>query len=784
MDSNLTGLLTRQGVAIPLTGVEVCGNISGCASRIKVIQHFRNTESNALEAVYKFPLPEGSSIFGFRVLLDGKKIVGTIEEREKAFEIYDKALSDGDGGYLLDEERPNIFTLSVGNLNPDSEVTIELEYVALLDSNGSEVRFFLPTTISPRYIPQDAQDVDGIPVAELINPPLIARVNYGLKIFLNIHDKNGIQILSSPSHSITTTYRDDSMTVELSSEKTAMDRDFILNIKYKDSFQTRGYEYQSGKEIYYQLDVSPSAFEEEDKPTERPEQEVIFMLDCSGSMMGSSIMEAKQALHILLKALDTGTYFNIYRFGSTFGKLFRESKHYSSENLETAIKYLSEIDGDMGGTEILSPLYDIVRKLSPGRIVKLVLLTDGEIGNEEQIFDLVRSHKNRMSVFSVGIGNGPNEYFIKQLARLSGGASELISPNERIEPRVLSLFKKVNSIDNIEVLNIDWGAKVFSTCIPDVLYFGDTVSVFAKLEDSKVSINDINIIGRIGVIEKTWTVNPKTVEGTEIPIPILWAREKIKECEEGSTFIKGSLQFQRKQNSANQLAIELSKKYGIISRATSFIAIEERCDEEKTTSQAILRKVPVLLTNGWGGTDKKGIGRDPSLVLDIPSFARSPLHSRGSGAWFRGKKGSTTVIPRGYSVGFDNSVIGENADNNLLHILSLQQADGGFYIDENFAKILNTSFDELKLIASKIQVDSSVDKFKLLSTAIVLRYLERKYGDTRHIWELVVRKSHKWIINVITKHQPVYDNLTVIDFADNYVKKQFPESNDSRGWIF
>jgi len=417
MNSNLTGLLTTGGSAIPLTGVDVCGNITGRGSRIKVIQHYHNTESNAVEAVYKFPLPEGSSIFGFRVLTDGKTIVGSVEERDKAFEIYDEALSEGHGGYLLDEERPNIFTLSVGNLNPGSHVTIELDYVSLLDTSGSEVRFFLPTTISPRYIPQDMPDVKGIPVDELVNPPLAAQVDYGLKISLKIQDKNEIQMLSSPSHTIATTYGDESITVELSSEKTAMDRDFILNIKYKDSFQTRGYLCRYGEEIYCQLDITPEAVENESDTINHPAQDIIFVLDCSGSMGGSSITEAKQALHILLAALDTESHFNIYRFGSTFEKLFKECMAYNTQSMEKAVKYLSMADANLGGTEILSPLQDIIRTLKPGRISKLVLITDGQVGNEEQIFDLVRGHKEQLRLFTVGIGNGPNEYFIKQLAK-------------------------------------------------------------------------------------------------------------------------------------------------------------------------------------------------------------------------------------------------------------------------------------------------------------------------------------------------------------------------------
>ena len=149
--------------------------------------------------------------------------------------------------------------------------------------------------------------------------------------------------------------------------------------------------------------------------------------------------------------------------------------------------------------------------------------------------------------------------------------------------------------------------------------------------------------------------------------------------------------------------------------------------------------------------------QDRSLELNIPSFAN--YHKR-----------STSGIPGTDSLGkYD---ICDNADSNFLflHILSLQKATGGFLIDENFAQILNTTLEELKSIASKIHVDSSIDKFKLLSTALVLRYLEREHGSKRHIWEEVVRKSRKWIIKVITEHQPLYEKQAIIDFADDYVK--------------
>ncbi|SPD74802.1 hypothetical protein PITCH_A350011 [uncultured Desulfobacterium sp.] len=145
------GLLSSMSGPIPLTGVKVRGDILGRGAKINIFQRFTNQEDKAIEAVYKFPLPEGAAVCGFNAVIDGKKIHGHVEERNKAFEIYDDALANGNGGYLLDEERPNIFTLSVGNLNPNAEVMVEIEYVTLLGMEEREVRFFLPTTISPRY---------------------------------------------------------------------------------------------------------------------------------------------------------------------------------------------------------------------------------------------------------------------------------------------------------------------------------------------------------------------------------------------------------------------------------------------------------------------------------------------------------------------------------------------------------------------------------------------------------------------------------------------------------
>ena len=161
--------------------------------------------------------------------VDGRVIRGEVEERDKAFEIYDDALSRGDGAYLLDEERPNIFTLSVGNLNPGSEVVTEVEYVTLLDGDGKNTRFFLPTTISPRYIPDGVKEEDGIPEDGRIHPPYALEVPYGLSVSINIHKGALLQSVESPSHQIRIeNMKGDPVRVAFSSDSVRMDRGLLF----------------------------------------------------------------------------------------------------------------------------------------------------------------------------------------------------------------------------------------------------------------------------------------------------------------------------------------------------------------------------------------------------------------------------------------------------------------------------------------------------------------------------------------------------------------------------
>jgi Ca-activated chloride channel homolog len=748
------GLLTRNNGPIPLTGVHVDGQITGRSAKVKVRQRYVNREDKAVEAVYKFPLPEQASICGFRALIGDKSLEGEIEEREKAFKLYDEALERGDGAYLLDEERPNIFTLSVGALPPRGSAIIEIEYVTLLDATDTEVRFFLPTTISPRYVPADTPDAGGIPVDAIVNPPLGLDVPYGLKIGLVIQGREHIAGIESPSHTIATRFEDDHVTVELSAQETKMDRDFVLAIRYRDAFRNRAYISRGKEETYIQVDLSPEKEAQRASGAGSPDgrNEVIFVLDCSGSMNGSSIREAKQALLILLKALRDGTDFNVYRFGSTFEKLFQASVPYSHETFQNAERYVSGISADLGGTEMLQPLRDIYQTRAQ-ETRNVVLITDGEVGNEGGIFDLARSQAGVTRIFTIGIGHGPNEYLIRQLARASGGSSEFVSPGERVEPKVLRLYGRITSA-TISDLKIHWPGRALQAPAAPPVYAGTTVSVFGKLKDPGAVPDTLRITASVGSTPREWVLDSAPLIDGSGSIPCLWARERIHDLEEGAPGT-GSRQKERTANLLCREIVNLSKSYGIVSRETSFVIVEKRLGGERTTGEIALRKVPIMLTKDWGEL--------PTMPpVSFGRFSRKD-HAQYQRS-FQALDAMDLAAPVSsfelFSPASYHERAPDNRDDELLYgLLNAQRREGGFEVASAVFYGAGLSDDEFREIASKIKTEEETDVFVLLATAVTFQLLRKRFVDRRREWEMVVEKSMVWLNQEIRRVKPTIDGI-------------------------
>ena len=791
--SRVEGILIQQnGEAVPLVGVDIQADVAGRGAKVRISQQFKNTEKKSIEAVYKFPLPENAAVCGFRALIEDRIVEGRIEEKEKAFELYDKALAEGHTAQLMDEERPNIFTLSVGNIKPGSSVIIEITYITLLDSYNAEVRFFLPTTISPRFTPASQVDENGIPVNDLVNPPFAFKVPYGLTINVNISNRKAIASIESPSHAINTSFKNDEAHVIFSADKVSMDRDFILTINYEKNFSNRAYISQYHDETFLQIDLTPDEATEVGQADYLPKgREIVFVLDCSGSMQGDSIEEAKKALEILIKALRPDMMFNIYRFGNGFDHLYQSSKPYNEKSMKEALKYLSKTEASMGGTEILPPLEDICKEApADGFRRDIILITDGEISNEDEVMDLVQRHNNTTTISTVGIGRGTNEFLIKGVARAAGGASELIAPQERIEPKVLRLFQKVLA-GRIGNLKIDCGNKIDQAPAYPVAFMRQATSIFAKIKkgDSKGKCVTVKQYDRQGITLGKWNIDLETVNDETMPISKLWAREKIRDIEEGSVTHEGSQQRGRKEVRQQNEVVELSRKYGIISRSTSFVGIEKKSDTEKTDSDMVLRVVPTLVTSGWHGLRDQPMymRRDATIrysrladeqysircMADV--YAKEPADIY-TPSFLRRAGGILSRPFQRVAKPTSDRKTHSMKDDDLLKILSLQCAGGGFNIDRVIEDSLQISHSEWQSIKDDMNVKNHPDCLRMLATAIILAFLELNFGTRRDEWEGVVAKSRNWLDEQITKVSPTIKGKPLADWAKKFIKEKLKTS--------
>lgn len=597
VQSGLFAATTRQ--PIPLTGVEVVAEIQGFASSVLLKQRFRNREKVTVEAVYVFPLPEAAALSGVVIESDGRRFAGRVEDRAKAFEDYDNAVARGHGAILLDQERPNVFTVSVGNLLPDQELTVELQWVVELEQTGETLRFVLPTTVAPRYAPQQNPWGDGATDADRLNPPIALEVPYGIRFTAHIKHPFGIHSVESPSHPIQCYVDDDGVRVGLGNSQVAMDRDVVLLIKPQKIGEpfVQVARTSSGRRVVTARFVPPV-------PAAKSNREFFFLLDCSGSMAGSSITQAKQAVKEALGALTEEDTFAIVVFGSTVQILTEQPRPANTVWLAEAQAKLSFVDAHLGGTELLQAL-DFVLRWPPdtSRERVIVLITDGEITDEAGAFRLLRKSCGATTrVFIVGVGYGPNEYLVRSLARAGYGAAEMVHPNEPIAPAVLRQMQKARA-PRVDQVKVQWvGSEPEWQAPEEVTFFPNqplTVYGCFRTRCPKQVIIEAQLDGR------PWTL-PLTVPKvatSDAVLPLLAARAAIRSWEEqmGVPAFRGSARDDRRQEVLAEKIRQLALQYNLVSSYTSLVAVEER-QEVRQEGTPELRRIPIALTYGWHGT--------------------------------------------------------------------------------------------------------------------------------------------------------------------------------------
>jgi Ca-activated chloride channel family protein len=707
-----------------------------------------------------FPLDESAAVCGFAAVVGGVRYEGVVKSREDAFATYDDALAAGHGAFLLDEERPDVFTASIGNLAPGMDVQIELTYVAELTFEGDAIRFTLPTTVSPRYAPAEDQRGVGRPSAAALNPPLTAQAPFGLSFSARVATRGGVRRIESPSHPISVDVDADEARVTLSQEHVALDRDLVLLVT---PAETAGphvvLERTKAGRIAAAITFRP-AFD-----VARVPADVVFVVDRSGSMQGSSIEQVRNALQLCLRSLEPGCSFNIVGFGSTFESLFADCQPYDERSLKQASDYVANLDATLGGTEILPALESVLENaVRRERVVQLVVMTDGQVTNSDAVIDAVRRRKERVRVFTFGIGRGASHYLVRGLARAGGGVPEFVYPGERIEPKVVRLFRRALSPAMTDV-QLDWGGSSVTTVPMSVgpLFAEEAFRCYGLADQIKAGTVTLRARGATGQMSWSLDLRPADVKDGAV-VGTLAARARIREIEEGGAWSpdRGSRQRERRENRAVAEIVSLALEFGLASRETSWVVVEKR--DVPLAEAAELRRVPISITSGWGGRDENR-AMLPGDVLGLAAAPLAAMPRRGADV-----RVSRLVVDSMSRLPADSSVPdgafgpflrlweivreGEarlsspgSSTRALDRLVALQRADGSWNLDKALADVFGRDLGDLVAAIAGSTGDPDEAR-RAWATALALKFLEEQASANHGEWALLADKAVRWLATV------------------------------------
>ena len=460
-------------------------NVTGLVARINVSQAFRNSGRGWSEAIYRFPLPDGSAVDRMTVQVGTRVLVGEIQEKQDARRQYQQAKSSGKIATLVEQQRANQFETRLANIGPDEEITVSISFLARVDYRDGSFSLRIPMTFTPRW------DRGGVPAIESgffneISPFPTLMPTHGTGqddhyLDLNIDLRTGLKLASLESryHDVDIHPSLNGYNIYLADPDTRTDRVFELN--WTPDFggvpESTLMTFDDGDAVYAMLMLAPP-LAEAISPQPR---EVVFVVDTSGSMEGVSLTQAKAALRQGLGYLGEDDRFNLIHFNSNSHQLFRESKPVYTSYLLEAEAFIDDLVAN-GGTN-MAPALDMALNLPPqaGLLRQVVFITDGSVGNEGELLLQIGQELRDSRLFTVSIGSAPNSWFMRKAAEVGRGNHTQIGQLNEVEESMSRLWSRIQN-PAIKNICVDWGmdADFYPEIVPD-LYAGEPLWLYARL---------------------------------------------------------------------------------------------------------------------------------------------------------------------------------------------------------------------------------------------------------------------------------------------------------------
>ena len=605
-------LKTINGIEIPLKDIKIKTNIYNHVAHFTITQLYHNDEENPIEAFYTFPTPSNASVFNFAAKIDTKLIKTILKEKEEARNDYNKAISDGNGAYLMERISGDVFSVSLGNIQPNTKIEIIIEYIVELrtEIDASQLRINFPLTIMPKYASINNITNEASIQSKLVNPEKVVNKPYDLTIYGTVVMTDGIASIDSKTCKIKLfDMKETSLQFEIDNLEN-LNEDIIFTIKRNiptsSCLTQKSTNLQLTNEIFRHATMVNIVPKFDDISEVNPNDvHYTILLDKSGSMSGSDIRNCKEGAKLFLLSLPQGSSFDVYQFDDKFEK-FKPKLNDNSNNILEAIGWIDKIECG-GGTElkaVLEDVYDSIKQTNKRGMI--LLLSDGGISDTNAVLKLAKKNRGT-SIFTIGIGQSVSQNLIQGLADTSNGKAEFVnSGTDQIKEKILAQlhkaqtsFRKDHKDNGIQII-VDGPYKIVPEIIP-TLYENDINTFFIFSENPLKSVTYTQTFDTHSL---NTNVSLNTLDNDSYPIHRMAG---IKTIDSLANNPIGSQIEHLKSDPYKNAIIETSLNLGILSNYTSFIGVEIREDVDKTTQECILREVPLQLQKKYSGGAAGGL---------------------------------------------------------------------------------------------------------------------------------------------------------------------------------
>ena len=567
-----------------LQGTEVDVDIAGVIADVTVEQTYINNTDEELDAEYVFPGSTQSAVYDMEMQINERIIKAKVKEKKEAQRIFNQAKREGKSASLMEQERPNVFKMSLANIKPGDTIRVRFSYTENIVPRNKEYEFMFPTIVGPRFgtdahaakdpwIKNPYTD-DEHGAHKILNP--IFNMNLSLNAGLPIQKAS---CYSHPKASLN--YNGESSMALGLSDANYKEKKGDVIFRYQlagEKIDGGMLLYEHDDEKFFMMTMQPP-----ERPTvdEIPPRDYLFVVDVSGSMNGFPIEISKDLMKDLFYNLRPKDRFNVLLFANGFAKFSDKMVHVTDNQISRAMSFVDQQHGS-GGTLILPALAEALNMIDDnGRSTTVIIATDGLVTVEKEAMDLIQESLGEANFFPFGIGSSVNRYLLEALAHV--GHSEPLVATDRNEARKIAKeFRKMISSPVLTNVKLNFEGldayDVIPKSVPD-LFADKPIVVYGKYKGAPKGNVKVTGSNGTGKFEQSMAVNSSKVTDENSALRYLWARQNLKLLSDYHRFAHTA--------DSREKIVDIGLKYNLLTEFTSFVGVDESQPEQQLKHNSV-----------------------------------------------------------------------------------------------------------------------------------------------------------------------------------------------------